>query len=117
MNLPFEILREMRTAMQPTGLDRLISRWAPGWGRKRLESRAMLAMGGTAWTGARYDLPEMRGFTPVAQSPDDEQRWDRDTLLARSTDLERNDALAGGAVAEMVTSVVGTGLGLHPEPA
>lgn len=117
MNLPVEILREMRAAMQPTWLDRLISRWAPNSGWKRLEARAHLAMGGSAWTGARYDLPEMRGFTPVAQSPDDEQRWDRDTLLARATDLERNDPLAGGAVAEMVTSVVGTGLGLHPEPA
>ncbi|HNX94899.1 MAG TPA: phage portal protein, partial [Holophaga sp.] len=58
-----------------------------------------------------------QNFNPVNQSPEDEQRWDREFLVARSTALERDDALAGGAVAEMVTSVVGTGLGLHPEPA
>lgn len=118
MSLRSEIIREMQDSMKPTGFDRLIAHWAPGWGRKRLESRAMLAvMGGSAWTGGRHDLAELKNFNPHVKSPDDEQCWDRETLLARSTDLERNDPLAGGAVAEMVTSVVGTGLGLHPEPA
>nr|WP_320132340.1 phage portal protein [uncultured Holophaga sp.] len=113
-----EFLRQLWESMQPTRLDSLISRVAPGWGLRRLEARAaMAAVGGSAWAGARRGTPEMAHFNPLVNSPDDEQRWDRETLLARSTALERDDALAGGAIAEMATSVVGTGLGLHPEPA
>lgn len=114
--LPREILASLQEGMRPTGLDRFIAHWAPGWGRKRLEARATLAVGGGAWQGARRDLPELKNWKPVVVSPDDEQRWDRETLLARSTDLERKDALAGGAISEMVLSVVGTGLSVHPEP-
>lgn len=118
MSLPSALLTEVREGMKPTTLDRIIARVAPSWGVRRLEARATLAaVGGHAWTGARRDTAELRNFNPVATSPDDEQRWDRQTLLDRATDLERNDALAGGIIAEHVLSVVGTGLALHPEPA
>ena len=112
-----EIIQKVQESFKPTGLDRLINRLAPTWGLKRLEARATMAIvGGHAWTGARRDLPELKNWNPIATSPDEEQRWDRPYLLARATDLERSDALAGGAVAEVVLSVVGTGLSLHPEP-
>ena len=103
--------------MRPTWLDRQISQVFPSWGLERLKLRAtMAALGGKAWTGARRDLPELKNWNPITTSPDEEQRWDRPYLVSRATDLERNDALAGGAVAEVVLSVVGTGLSLHPEP-
>jgi lambda family phage portal protein len=114
---PRDLIRKAQESFKPTGLDSLINRLAPTWGLKRLEARATMAIvGGKAWTGARRDLPEMKNWNPVTTSPDEEQRWDRPYLVSRSTDLERNDALAGGAVAESVLGVVGTGLSLHPEP-
>jgi lambda family phage portal protein len=76
----------------------------------------MAAVGGSAWTGARRDHSALKNFNALVQSPDDEQRWDRATLLARATDLERSDPLAGGAINEAVLSVVGTGLSAQPEP-
>jgi len=100
---------------QPTRLDRAIATVFPGWGRSRMEARQAMAAS-NAWTGARYDLASLKTFFAATQSADDEQRWDRETLLARATDLERNDPLAGGAISEMVLSVVGTGLSVRPTP-
>ena len=112
-----ELVKEIREGMKPTGLDRVITRAFPGWGLKRMEARATLALvGGQAWTGARRDTPEGKNWNPLPESPDTEQRWDRPYLVDRATDLERNDALAGGAIAEVVLSVVGTGLSVQPEP-
>ena len=112
-----QTLDDLRAGIAPTRMDRFIARHLPGWGLGRLEARASMAvLGGQAWTGARRDLPEFKNWNPQTGSPDDEQRYDRAFLLSRATDLERNDAVAGGAVAEAVLSVVGTGLSLHPEP-
>jgi lambda family phage portal protein len=52
----------------------------------------------------------------ITRPMDDERFWDRRTLISRAATLDKNDVLAGGIVAELVTSVVGTGLALHPEP-
>jgi len=107
----------MREGMKPTGLDRIISHFAPTWGQKRLEARAsMLAFGGGAWAGGLRATPELKNWNPLASSPDDEQRYDRPWLLGRASDLERNDSLAGGAIEEQVLSVIGTGLSLQAEP-
>ena len=112
-----DILAQIREGMKPTRLDRAITRVMPGWGLRRMQARATMALvGGQQWTGARRDLPEARNWNPLTASPDDEQRWDRAYLLSRATDLERNDALAGGAIAEQVLSVVGTGLSVQPLP-
>lgn len=117
MNLSAELLAQVREGMKPTGLDRVISHLAPAWGMKRMEARAtMFALGGGSWAGGLRATPELKNWNPLASSPDDEQRYDRPWLLARSADLERNDALAGGAIEEQVLSVVGTGLSVHSEP-
>ena len=114
---PTAILNEIREGLKPTRLDRVITSWAPTWGLKRMEARATMAIAsGGAWTGARRDTAEGKNWNPLAASPDNEQRWDRPYLLGRATDLERNDALAGGAIAEQVLSVVGTGLSVQPSP-
>lgn len=111
------LLKELREGTKPTALDRAIAQFFPGWGRRRLEARlTMSAFGGSAWNGARRDHSALKNFNPIVQSPDDEQRWDRETLLARSTSLERDDPLAGGLVSEAVLSVAGTGLSAQPEP-
>ena len=111
------LMQELREGAKPTALDRVIAQVFPGWGRRRLEARLTLsAVGGSAWSGARRDHPALGNFNPLVQSPDDEQKWDRETLVARSTALERDDPLAGGLISEAGLSVVGTGLSAQPEP-
>lgn len=110
-----ELIESMKDGMKPTGLDRAIARVFPGWGLRRLQARTFLALGG-AWSGSRLDTAEMKNFTPLNQSPDREMIWDREWQIKRASDLERNDAVAGGTIAELQTSVVGTGLSLHLEP-
>ena len=108
--------------MQPTILDRAIAWASPERAVSRMRARATLAIGetffgGTPWAGARHDTAEMAAFNPLITRPmDDERFWDRRTLIARSANLDKGDVLAGGIVSELVTSVVGTGLALHPEP-
>ena len=109
-------LDQIRSAMAPNAVDRVVNFFAPGWGEARMRSRAMLALGG-AFTGASRDKTEAQNYHALIQSPDDElYTWDRQMLVARSADLERNDPVGGGIISEYVTSVVGTGLSLHLEP-
>lgn len=115
MTTPTELLQAARQAATPNLVDRAILQVFPGWGRRRMEDRMAMALGG-GWTGARTDLAALKKFFAVSQSPEDEQRYDRGFLVDRATDLERNDPTAGGAIAEMVLSVVGTGLSVRPEP-
>ena len=75
MSAQTDLLAAIRAGMAPTWLDRTISRWAPGWGVRRLQDRITLAaVGGYAWSGARRDLHTLQNFNPVNQSPEDEQR-------------------------------------------
>ena len=76
----------------------------------------MAVLGGHAWTGARRDLPALKNFHAHVNAVDDEQVFDRELLVARATDLERNDHLAGGAIEQQVASVISTGLSVQPEP-
>jgi lambda family phage portal protein len=109
-------LRRIREGMQPNAIDKVVNFIAPAWGAQRMRARAFLAIGG-AFTGASKSRNEFQNFNPVVQSPDDElYSWDRKELVARSSDLERNDPVGGGIIAEYVTSVAGTGLSLHLEP-
>ena len=112
-----ELFAELSRATAPNWFDRQITRLSPRWGLSRFKDRAAMAMvGGGSWAGASHTAPNLMNWNPLASSPDDEQRYDRPWLINRATDLERSDALAGGAVAEAVLSVVGTGLALQPEP-
>lgn len=115
-----ELISQLAKAVQPTRLDRMIQTVAPSWGVRRMQARAALGIGqaiGSAWTGARRDTTSLQSWNPLLQNQDEEfPWWDRLTVVARSADLEKNDAVAGGIIAELVTSVVGTGLSLHLEP-
>lgn len=109
--------KQIQEGAAPNRLDRAISKLSPSWGLRRLQSRMSLAaLGGTSWTGAGTDRPGLQLWAPQAQSSNDEQRFERPYLVSRAADLERNDPLAGGAIEEMVLSVVATGLSVLPEP-
>lgn len=70
----------------------------------------------TAYSGAsRFDA-EMLSWRPALQSPDVELLPERDTMVARTRDLRRNNPLASGAVQSHIDTVVGSGLRLVAKP-
>lgn len=62
----------------------------------------------TPYDGADYYSPEMAGWNPFLWSPDGEtsQFW-RDTGVARSRDMERNDGWARGGITRALDNVIG----------
>lgn len=95
--------------------DRLVD-WAdPARGRVRLQARTMqAAMGGYA--GASESARWARNWFTFGRSADAESLPSLPSLRARSRDLARNHALAGGALHTIVTRTVGTGLALQLRP-
>lgn len=70
----------------------------------------------TRWRGASRALRSMVSWIPGLRSPDaDLPAGERDTLISRSRDAQRNHLLARAAIGRMRTSVVGTGLVCHAQ--
>lgn len=76
----------------------------------------MRADGDTAHFAASRMARELRRWMPDLVSADTELAGERDTIAARSYDLERNNGIAGGAIRTQVDNVVGTGLRLAAKP-
>lgn len=98
-----------------TILDRVIARFAPARGLSRLVARTMLAAAtgeGGGYKGGRRDRRPTRNWRPAESSADAAILPDLPDLRARSRDLARNNPLATGAVATVVTNVVGDGIKL-----
>jgi lambda family phage portal protein len=98
-------------------MDGVIGVVAPRWALHRLQSRVQLsamedlsAHGLTAYTGGSLMRRGMGGWLTSRGSPDADVLPTLPLLRTRSRDLERNVPLATGAIAGVVTSVVGTGL-------
>lgn len=101
-----------RPIVGPTLADRVVSWFAPVAGARRMRARAFAAaMGG--YTGASRSRRSMSAWQAPAQSADAALLPDLPTLRDRSRDLIRNAPLAGGAIANVVTHTVGTGLMLR----
>jgi lambda family phage portal protein len=66
------------------------------------------------YLGARTDRQNTRGWTPLAQSPDDDSVGDQMPLRARARDAVRNMALAASTILTYEACVVGPGLILSP---
>jgi lambda family phage portal protein len=114
-------------------LDKAIAYVAPGVALQRARARYGLAVSGQFASGtSQYTGASQRGglstFNPRPGGPRGDALGALGPLRARSRDLERNNALAAGAIATVVTNVVGTGifpiprldaqrLGLTPEKA
>ena len=77
-------------------------------------ARAQAAMG--AFLAGSGNAPELRDWTPAAGSPDADLDGDRQTIVARARDLERNDALVSGAVQSLKDSAIGFGLDFQSMP-
>lgn len=60
-----------------------------------------------AWDAADYSSPDMRDWNPGLLSPDVENNFSRDTIVARIRDLVRNDGWASGAITRITDGVIG----------
>lgn len=61
----------------------------------------------TAWDAASYATEETRDWNAWLASPDIENNFARDTIVARIRDLVRNDGWAAGAITRITDGVVG----------
>lgn len=78
--------------------------------------KPMRADGDTSHFAASRTARELARWTPSLESADTELFGERDTIAARSYDLERNNGIAGGAIRTQVDNIVGTGLRLAAKP-
>ena len=93
-------------------LDRAIAWFSPERGLARARSRAMIA-GLDAYQGGSKTSRAMAGWTTSQGDADADLAPNLQELRKRSRDLSRNAPMGGGALATMVTNVVGTGLSLQ----
>lgn len=102
----------------PWGLtDRLVAWLSPAAGIERLRSRVTMsaATGTGGYTGGKRDRRATRNWRPKQTSANEDISPDLPDLRSRSRDLVRNVPIATGAIATVVTSVVGDGLVLQAQ--
>ena len=103
--------------VQANLLDRAIAVVSPGWAKARLRDRAAIAVaGGYFGGGGRGRRPGLANGNPGAADADADIAPDLADLRGLSRDLARTSPLAGGAISNVVTNVVGTGLAVQPSP-
>lgn len=90
-------------------LERAIAEVAPKWGFRRLQAKTMLAAAG-GYAGASRKRASMRDWTPPANDAVTDTNPDLPDLRARSRDLSRNSMLGAGAIKNVVSHAIGTGL-------
>lgn len=99
----------------PNFLDRVISYISPRLAKERLRDRATMAVV-SGYVGARSEKNSLRTWFTTTASADTDTIYDLRTLRGRSRDLVRNTPIATGAVATMVSNVIGSGLSLRCLP-
>lgn len=108
-------MRERVSAATPvprTLVDRVVGYFNPVAGAKRFRARSFLALVG-GYTGGKRDRRSTRNWRPKETSANADILVDLPDLRARSRDLVRNNPIATGAIATVVTNVVGDGLTLQ----
>jgi lambda family phage portal protein len=94
---------------QQNWIDRAIETVAPVWGAKRFAARVTMAAAG-GYVGGSKNRRSMESWQTTNHDPDSDILPDLPTLRERSRDLQRNNALAAGALNTKITNVIGTGL-------
>ncbi len=97
-----------------TWVDRLVGVFDPQAELARRAARARLQVLDGGYVGGDVTRRSFRTWGARARSADADTLPQLTQLRAHSRDLVRNNALAGGAVAGLVTGVVGTGLAVQP---
>lgn len=104
--------RQQKIAVEETALDKIIGRYFPGWGARRMRSRAFMAYVG-GYTGASRVRRAFQTWSVSSGDADSDLGPDLQLLRERSRDMMRNAPLAGGAINTVVTNVVGSGMKLQ----
>lgn len=106
-----------RPPIRRTLLDRAIEAVAPMHALRRAQARSALSLigSGSGGYGAARRNGRLADWRAPTLSADAAILPDLPTLRDQSRDLVRNAPLATGAIAGVVTNVVGTGLRMHPE--
>jgi len=87
-------------------IDSVVSAISPKMGAERQYNRAMMS----GFTGASKSRNSMKFYSPTNSSPNQVNLEDRETLISRANDLDRNNEIAVGARLKSVASVIGSGL-------
>ena len=98
-------------------LDRAIAYFAPQAAARRAQARTVAGVWtdfGEYYSGGSRTRRSMRTFNPGAGSADLAVLSGQDMLRRRSRDLARNSPVGAGAIAGVVTAVVGEGITPHP---
>ena len=98
-----------------TLLDRAVAYFDPLAGLRRAQARSYMALSGSYDAASRDSRTGRRWFT-FARSADGDLTGELPEIRKRSRDQVRNNPLAGGAIAQIVSRTVGTGMSLHPMP-
>lgn len=100
--------------VKPTITDRVVSWFDPKAGLERMRARTFLALADSGgYAGGRRDKRSTKRWRPWGGSADADILPDLPDLQSRSRDLARNVPIATGAIATVVTNVVGDGLTLQ----
>jgi len=97
--------------VKPNIIDKAVEVVSPRAGLKRRQARAHLAIV-NSYTGASRKKRSLRKWRGTTGDADTDLEFDRDTLIERSRDLERNNPIAGGTISNVCLNVVGGGLRL-----
>jgi len=105
--------------MKANWIDKTVAYFSPEAGYRRAKARAGIAASGVFGSfigqyGGQYTGASQRGnlagFNPRPGGPRSDELGSLRQLRARSRDMERNNPLAGGALASVVTNVIGAGV-------
>lgn len=99
----------MKKEIKPNSIDKIVSYFSPEKGVKRYRSRMALAAA-NAYVGASRSLRSFSGYNPGMVSPDDALKYDRQTMLDRHHELDRNHPIVSGILNDNCMNIVGAGL-------
>jgi len=107
--------------IKPNLVDKAIGYFAPKVALRNMQARSVMALAvggssGIGYKGAKRDNAATSNWNSFAGSAEADISPDLVMNRARSRDLVRNNPIAGGAVGQMTTNVIGTGLSLSPKP-
>lgn len=101
-------------AVPVTAVDQVVNFWNPTAGAKRFKQRLAMTMSG-AYTGADRTRRANQKGRVAETDADSAILSDLPTLREESQHMNRNNAIAAGAIKTNVTKVVGTGLKVNPQ--
>ncbi|MDD2999516.1 MAG: phage portal protein, partial [Candidatus Riflebacteria bacterium] len=113
MNRAKELLKNLKKSVTENGglgsvIDTMIAQLAPGWALQRQQTRNAFNASSEYYRGAARN--RLRADWTTRATKPDAPKWEQNTLVARSRDIERNDPVGAGLVDTMGINVVGKGL-------